>query len=235
MEMFILFLPIFIAVHVYQFYTTYKKYQIINGTPTTEIQNIDTGYFEIKGQVSSKSEMLLSPMDQIECVWYCLIIKELVKSGKKHTYSTKANIQKFTKCMLDDGTGTCELDLTHVKFNLNKEHYSQSGILESPTKRQLEMLDKAGLKSTTIVGINKNFQYLEYVLRVGDELYVLGDCVAGISSSDTVTCRGTSQKPIFISDKSEEYLLETHKSEMTKSGVTIFLASIIFAVLILQF
>ena len=204
-----------------EFFKAYKYVKKIQGNPTTEIRNLERGRFEIQGVVSEESEMIESPLSQRKCVGYFLMIKEL--SDKK--WRERASVNTFKKCILDDGTGTCKVDLTHMEFDLNSKYLSHSGRFDDPTEQEQKILQRFGITPTKRnTGWNRTFSYEEYILRTGDSIYLVGHCEPQPSSDYAHKMWGTSDTPLFLSDKSETELLKKHGSKAGFWGFLIFLS-----------
>ena len=208
-----------------EMYKAYKRVQEIKETPTTDIRYLETGRFEIKAEISSESENIQSPLSQSECVWFCLIIKEHVKRGKSSSWVIRANEKRFKKCIVDDGSGKCEVELSHVDFDLGPEYKGKSGTLDNPTDEERNALQNLGLESTSLFGFNRTFKYEEYILQKGDNLYILGNCESQKNSDfdSEILLRGSSDEPLFLSDKSEADLISKYDGKVLKFGISSFL------------
>lgn len=234
--MFLLMLCIFAILKVQDFLKIYKRIQKMKKTPTTDIRYLDSGQFEVKARISSLSKKIESPLSQSECVWYSLIIKELVKQGKSSTWKIRANVQKCNLCIIDDGTGTCQVDLSQIDFDLGTNYKGKSGTFDNPTTEEQHALTNVGLDPETFFGFNKTLQYEEYILREGDELYLLGNCKPIPKANNKMLMQGTPEKPLFVSDKSEAELIKKYERKIWGHGFLIFIiTSLIVGLLILNF
>ena len=211
----------------------YKQVKEIKGTKTTDIRYLENGRFEIKADIDAESENIESPLSQTECVWYALIIKEHVKRGKSGKWITRATSKNFKKCILDDGTGKCEIDLSEMNFDLGTQYHGGSGTFDDPTDQECSVLLRLGIDPNTLFGFNRTFKYMEYVLRKGDCLYILGSCEELYESKYEVRIRGTKKEPIFVSDKSESELVRKYEGQVWKFGglILLFVSTTVYLLL----
>ena len=101
------------------------------------------------------------------------------------------------------------------------------------TPEEQQALEKVGLDPKTLFGWNRTFRYEEYILRKGDELYILGNCEPNPKPEYEMVMTGTSEKPLFVSDKSEADLIKKYEGKAWLFGFLIFLfLSLAVAVLI---
>lgn len=199
------------------FKQTYSKVKKIKDTPTTDIRYLDEGYFEVKAAVTENSTFIQSPLSDLECVWFCIHIEEYIKRGKNGSWRTKIKLTEQGRCILDDGSGECLLDLKHIDFDFNTQYSGKSGTLDNPTSEEQAALQKFGIDGETFLGFNRKLRYTEYILRPNDELYILGNCEEQ-SGSDLMVLRGTSDQKLFVSDKSEDVLIKKHNMQLVWQG-----------------
>lgn len=218
-------------------YRTHKKIKKMQDTPTTDIRYLDVGEFEVKASISEKSALIVSPLSEVDCVWFCIKVEEYVKRGKRGSWVTRVNLSNQGDCILDDGTGECRLDLFEIDFEFSKEYSGKSGTLDNPTEKEMRVLQKYGMDPESFLGFNKNLRYTEYVLRHDDELYVLGSCEE-VKGSDEMIMRGSKDDKLFISDKSEEALVSKFKNQLLLQGLGaggfLLAALVMFVVAIFQ-
>lgn len=232
MEIGYIILVVAIYIFSHEFAKNYKRVQEVKDTPTTDIRYLENGRFEIQAEIDAESESIESPISQIECVWYALIIKEHVNRGKKSQWVIRKSSRKFKKCILNDGTGKCELDLSQIDFDLGTQYQGNSGTFDDPTDQERNVLLQSGIDPEGVIGFNRNFHYIEYVLRKGDNLYILGNCEEVQDSEYEVRIKGTVDAPIFISNKSEAEVIRKSESGMwIFGGVVLVLSSILVLLL----
>ena len=197
---------------------TYGKVKKIKDTPTTDIRYLDTGMFEVKATISESSDVIESPLSKLECVWFCIHIEEYVKRGKNSSWKTKLKISEQGHCILDDGSGECILDLKDIDFEFDKQYSGKSGTLDNPTQEEQAALNRYGMDGENFLGFNRKLRYTEYVLRPGDELYVLGNCEEQQDSELMRMCSSAEQK-LFVSDKSEDALISKYNVQLAWQGL----------------
>jgi hypothetical protein len=208
-----------------------KRYKAIKDTETTKIGNLPNGIVEVKAKISAPIP-LRSPLHQSNCVWYCIHIEEHVRRKNNSHWKTRVKDHSQSSCILDDGTGKCLLDVTHLEFEFINKLVGTSGSFDDPSPEEQALLQKYNIDATTFLGTNKKMRYTEYMLTEGEEVYVLGQSEPTNHEYQRVI-RGTAQEPVFLSNLSEETLLERYKS---KQNLCLFGGvAIMFVFFVLQF
>jgi tetratricopeptide (TPR) repeat protein len=177
----------------------------IKDTPTSQIGGLTDGFREIKGRIDKGDKKLHSPMSGKWCVYYAFAVTESSNDSSKEIISDK----KSTRCYLDAGTGTAAIELDEAELVLDVDHHDKSGTFNSASPKLETILKRYGKNSKGLL-FNKELQYEETILEVGDELYVLGPAkmVKG-----TIGFKAIRGQPLIVSDKSERDLLQTNDSK----------------------
>ena len=173
---------------------------MIEELPTTPIADIRRGLVEVKGKVRALSEPLESPYTRAPCVHYHF---KVVQGGGKNS-RTIINDRNSTGCVVEDGTGSCRVDLWRARMVLDSVVHGSSGTFnEAPEGVETMLRERYGKTSKGWV-FNKSMSYTETVLREGEQVYVLGTARAAEGGASRVT-KGAGV--FIVSDKSERKLL----------------------------
>ncbi len=185
------------------------KIRQIEGTPTTAIGDLTEGHHEIKGTVSDASTTVSAPMGGEDCVWFCLHVEELVRRGKSRHWVTRGKLTRHGDCFVEDGTGTCQVDLDDADHELVAGPRGTSGTFDDPSESELAALAELGLTSENFLGMNRRFRYQETVLRRGDQLFAQGQC--DVDAYGMAVMSTFHDTRVFFSNKSEESLVRSYK------------------------
>jgi len=210
------------AIAGYFLFINYKYYNTISKTETSNISWLQEGFNEIKGKIVALEEQLISPFSEKPCVYYQFLVEQQKSSGKSSHYVSIINDKKFQKFGVDDGTGIAIINLENADIQIKTDKKDSSGFFNKADENEVRALNKYSQSSKGFL-FEKTLRYTEKFLEVGDEVYVLGE-VEGREQSKPIFKKG--KFPLFISDKSENELLNQYKIRMIVSISVIALAII---------
>ena len=197
------------------------------GTPTTAIGDLTEGVREIKGTVSDASTTVPAPMSGEDCVWYSLHVEEAVQRGKSRHWETRGRRTHHGECFVEDGTGTCLVDLDDADHALTGGARSTSGTFDDPSDPELAALAEFDLAGENFLGMNRRFRYRETVLRRGDPLFARGPCEIDVHGMAVMSTFHTDR--VLFSNQSEAKLVRGHK-QWRALQLILFLGSAVGAV-----
>ncbi len=220
-----------------------RKYRIIRDTPRSKIRSMAMGLVEVHGHVEA-DQLIKSPFSKTDCVYYKYEIKEYRKQssskGKSSSYrwQTVSSGDKRVPFFASDETGRALVhpDRADIDVSFKRAYYQKSqglfgsisafGKLASALKNfdpndpmaldvdslELEPMEsRTGFRATR-VGDRK---YLEYYIKDGDTLFVLGTAAHDSEAPDNVVIRrGRNEKTFIICDKEEKRVLKKIKKLM---------------------
>ena len=203
----------------------FAKAKRIKNTPTSKIGELTEGTREIKGRITERGKKFRAPMTEKPCVYYEFTVTQ--KAGDDGA-STIIHDKTIARCHVDDGTGEASINLDGAELVLDTVRHESSGTLNSASPR-LEAILARYKKSSKGWVFNRDLQYTETILEVGDELYILGpaNMVKG-----NVWFKASSGQPLIVTDKSERMLLEncTTKALLyTFGGVILLVGGVVAA------
>lgn len=166
---------------------TVKHKRLIENLPTSKSAGVACGLAEVEGVVS-EAEMpdliedtefvsaLSSPLTRSQCVWYHYKVEERRGTGKD---------RRWVK--IEERTDSCAFDCVDDEGRIGVEVKDAEIISRhSETKRHGDL------------------RYYEKTLRLGDELYAIGEAaVVGVQSDRLSLKKGDSQDPFILSNYSE--------------------------------
>ncbi len=215
-------LAVAVSIAGYFLFISYNRYKIISKTETSNISWLQEGFNEIKGKIVSLEEQLVSPFSEKPCVYYQFLVEQKKSSGKSSHYVSIINDKKFQKFGVDDGTGIAIIDLQGADIQIKTDKKDTSGFFNKADENEVRALNKYSQTSKGFL-FEKTLRYNEKFLEVGDEVYVLGE-VSGREQSKPIFKKG--KLPLFLSDKSENELLNHYKIRMIVSICVIAVAVI---------
>lgn len=188
----------------------YKVYKLIKDIPTTPINHVQNGMAEIQGKVAARAEVLKSPMENKECVYYHFTVEEYRRSrsrrGRGGYWSTVIDDEKSVNCAVDDNSGLAEVELLKATLVLDRDSRAREGLFSSAPAHLESMLNERYGRSTRGWVFKKEMRYTETILEVGDPIYALG-----MAKRERDSVRITDGGPAFIvSDKGEKGMLSRY-------------------------
>ena len=194
-----------------------RRKKLMESIPTSKIRSLAVGIAEIYGKATTTdSKLILAPFSNDECIVCRVVIQEYNKWSKYRTWRTiKTGIISGT-FMVEDETGMVQVDPSHAELDIPLSFESSSGWGTDPPEHAIKFLKKNNLDFEGFLGMNKSMRYLEYSIKPGDKIYVLGRADDNPHVEDGSASQGVvdmmmqkSQNPniYYISNKSEKYLL----------------------------
>ena len=167
-------------------YHSWRNAKLIHGimskTPTSKIAKLDKGPAEVRGSIEPSKESLSSPWGRRRCVYYSFQVEEKRGDGESSSWYSYVNDVKSIPFSIKDDTGQVEIDSRNLKFELKKDHFSETGFLTGPSEYLKSLLEKRYRKKTkgSLTGVgeilfNKTLRFKEFSLELGEKVYVFGN------------------------------------------------------------
>ena len=168
----------FISVGILFFFVgllIFKWKRLIEDIPTSKIRSIAMGLVEIFGEVvSSKDNIMKSPLSQSGCVYYRYLIEEYRSSGKSSHWIP---IKKGWDCQLfylKDDTGMVLINPRKAKVDIPVDIRLESGFRKDPPEYVKSFLKQNNIKYEGLLGANKTMRYTEHLIEPEDKLFIIG-------------------------------------------------------------
>ena len=146
-------------------------------TPTSPIRQAQGGgLVEIKGRIlPSEQGLVMAPFSGRHAVWARITVQEQRSSGRNTYWKTVANETDTRSFFVDDGSGELARVLPMAaNVILEAQAVASSGTFKDAPPHLEAFLQSRGLKSTGLLGFNKQMRYHEEILAPGDPVYALG-------------------------------------------------------------
>lgn len=167
--------------------------------PVSHIGSLSTGaQARITGTIAPDNLSLTSPFMQKQCAWYRTTVEEYRSHGKSSSWQQIVKEEQFTDFVLSDVTGRCRVHMQRPSVASNADIQSKSGTFDDATTAEDAFLQRHGLSSVGLLGMNRRLRYTEMVLEVGESVTVLGR--AGASSVGTITFEPDPELGLLLSD-----------------------------------
>lgn len=156
----------------YYFMREWKRWHLIQDTPTARLRSAHQGYVELEGQGRfSPDHPIYAPLSNHECIWYHSLIecKQTILHKQRPRTEWKILYQHTSdqSFLLDDGTGTCLVNPKGAEI-ISNEKLVWYGNTEWPTRTKI-------LESgSTIMALASHYRYSERLILPGQYLYVIG-------------------------------------------------------------
>jgi len=156
----------------YYFSRDWKRWRVIQDTPTARLRSAHQGYIELEGKGKSRPDHpIFAPLSNHQCLWYhSLVERKETVLGQKRTRTEWKILYQHTSdqsFLLDDGTGICLVNPEGAEITSN-EKLVWHGNTEWPARTRVLDNDSA------IVAMTSRYRYSEQLILPGQRLYILG-------------------------------------------------------------
>lgn len=136
----------------------------------------DGATVKIGGTVSCADgvEPLVAPLSGRPCVAWVVVVEEREQAGKTSHWHEVVRDVLAQRFMLDDGTGRAVVEAQRPAVALHRDGHFQSGTFNDASPRLEAFLERYGLKSTGMLGFNKQMRYYEGVIEAGERASAYG-------------------------------------------------------------
>lgn len=162
---------------------------IVARTLTSQCSEVGAGgRFEVRGQVRSDDQTLISPIGGRTCVYWKLRIEERRWESRREDgfrrdrkrWATIVNDDECVPFFVEDASGRARVSPSGADTSIAGEGHRYSGFLNTLPDSVQHRLRRGSLFGLFRSGIRRRFgrgrlRYEEAVLEVGEEVYVLGD------------------------------------------------------------
>lgn len=205
-----------------------KKKRAIQDIPTSKMRSIAMGQVEVNGDVVAATETLTEPIDEIECVYYELIISELERGDWKIIhFETKSK-----SFLLNDDTGSVlipgslipnilgmfaskERGIANIDLNKTSSYFASPNkfpkALKTYCKKNEIQFSRNGM-------LKKKIKVFTSYIETNKKLYVLGNArplnesEKNFKESISIAIDNKNNKNIdffSLTDKGEKYLVKS--------------------------
>ncbi len=196
------------------FRSNYRLLKVFKGSEVAEIGSLKKGYQKIKGTIKNIDTILISPLSDVECVYYKFYVQEVHRSGATDiiSWETFLSDEKGNRFAVEDDSGRAIVEVNSSAMDIICDVESKSGVVNKPTERMILALDKYSQGHRAAI---QRLRYFESFLEVGDEVFVLGEVVDFDGESPVFR---TGKKPYIITDRDQnEYIASYNRKVMLYS------------------
>lgn len=152
---------------LYRMLTRLRRARWVEDTPTSRIRSAAQGLVELKGELDAGGHApLVSPLAEIDCLWYRFRVEEYRRSGKTSQWRTVEQGMSERPFLLRDATGSCWIDPQGAEVHPHKRRRWE-GHKRWPAGHGL----RTGLLGSLI---GSRYRYTEEWFSEGESLYALG-------------------------------------------------------------
>ena len=212
--------PLLAALFFYLWRKTKRTRDLMSTTETSPIGQLAAGPAEVRGRTATSEEPLISPWRQQQCVHYCFHVQQRRSStnSKGHTshhWVTYIKDEKTLPFLVKDETGQAVVDSSKIKFVINQDRFSRSGLMNDADTDLQQLLETRYNKKTEGWMFNKTLKYTETALELDEEVYVFGD--ASRLGGGWVLRDG--EMPLIVSDKGGAAIEKSFSTRVVVFGV----------------
>ena len=133
---------------------------------------------------------------------YCFHVKQKRSSTNSeghttHRWVTYIKDEKTLPFLVKDETGQTVVDTSKIKFVINQDRFSRSGLMDDADTDLQQLLEARYNKKTEGWIFNKTLKYTETTLELDEEVYVFGDA----SRLGGAWVLRDGKMPLIVSDK----------------------------------
>jgi hypothetical protein len=184
---------------------------LIRDVRTTKVEGLRPGLAEVAGRIRAVDShpLLQAPLSGRPCVYYCFEVQESAGAIKKtHEQAWRSRVRDVARSafVLDDGTGTVQVELEGAAVGLAADTGGESGFMTEWTPAFAAALKRYNV-TTSGFAMNRTYRYRETVLCVDDPLYALG----------TFTGKAIEKGPdgvLIVADRNEAAVQALHDADV---------------------
>lgn len=152
---------------LYFMLTRLRRARWLEDTPTSKVRSAAQGLVELQGTLDAGGHtQLISPLGEIDCLWYRFRVEEYRRSGKNNNWHTVEQGSSDRPFLLRDDTGSCWVMPSGAEV-----HPRHCRRWEGSQRWPAGSSVKKGLLATLI---RKRYRYTEEWFAEGELLYALG-------------------------------------------------------------
>ncbi len=135
-------------------------------------------YGKLEGKALNIEAPLIAPLSKRECVFYQIVIEQLVQRGKHSTWKTLVDEEKIQDFFVEQrGERVVVLPAMEPRnfiAYLVTDSSTKSGTFNDPTSEFKSLLASYGIDSEGFFGFNKRLRYKEAIVEVGERITIAG-------------------------------------------------------------
>lgn len=215
------------VVGIIWFYFTFRLISLTKKTSdlaVSKIRSLAVGPVRIKGKVGKKhpKNVNISPILKEDCVLYSNSIDEYYFWGYLHGWREICNLGYWDNFYLEDNTGKVLVSPDEVRYMFKPSYKNKLFFFFKKPDKQEELL----LKRRNINYKKKSLKILEYVLKEGDEVEIIGYA----KPVNKVGSKKQEEKLEIVNTQDEDMTIKKGKESIfsSKKIIFYFLVSVAF-------
>ena len=193
-----------------------KRKKLMESIPTSKIRSLAVGIAEIYGKATTNAKLIRGPFSNEECIVCRVVIQEYNSWSKYNKWRTIKDVILNTEFMVEDETGKVQVEPYQATLDIPISYENNSGWGKNPPKHTIEFLKNNDINSDGILGSFNSRRFLEYTIKPGDNVYVLGraddnpfvkDGSAQEGVVDIMMQKSNNPNIYYISNRSETQIL----------------------------
>jgi len=189
----------------------YRKWKVMEDTPTRMIVDIEPGRVEVNGNIQPFSGGLhYAPLSQKPCVQFDVQVQELRRSKNSTYWATIHTYKRGGVFLVVDESGKVLVDPKGGKLEKIQTLATHQGKFREMPPRVREYISRTGVETKGFFGVlDRTLRVVESIVPTDQHLYVLGDAV------DDPTYHGFQNDPLIspFTIKKKKMMILSYKSE----------------------
>jgi len=226
----------------------YKLYRLIIDTPTSNINSVERGTVEIKGEaepIDDDLEFAVAPYSGKTCAYYHTELQRFKGGRKRSKWKTVWEKKYQEPFLVTDDTGTIVVDPKGADYDIRtKKNVIDTHYIFTKTTEAIDFAKKVGVDIKSLVGLNMRFRIRETMIPAAKKVYVLGtarnvpikSAITDVFDVEELTVMKSIPKGILhISDMNEEELVRKVRNRMIGYSIVGGIITVPMALLTLMF
>jgi hypothetical protein len=178
-----------------------RRRRLLSGTEVVSIASLRPGQrARITGRVAVQ-EGLRSPLSGTRCAAYQLHVEEHAGKNNWRSVATDDQCEPFA---ITDASGTCVVDPRGQHLLLTFDESANSGTFDDPTPAEAAVYERYGVKSTSILGLNRQLRIREATLAHDEAVTLLGLVdITEVGGVPTLSLVPDPEHGLVVSDHSD--------------------------------
>lgn len=129
---------------------------------------------KVVGTVVCVDKPLIAPLSGRPCAYYRIIVEQHHSTGKSSRWETIVKEEQITTFLIKDGRNYAFINSGKTMSYVVSDWENSSGFLNDASENLKQFLQRHGVDSENILGLNKTLRYKEAVLEPGEIMAVMG-------------------------------------------------------------
>lgn len=192
-----------------------KIYRKIKSQKNTLKKSAQPGQLaRIKGKLISTGDEIHSPLNNVKCLHYKIVVHQLVSSGKSQHFKKVFEQEEKSEYLIKQDNSYAYIRTSNLKSYIKPKAYSNYGIFNKNKVDFTDYLRFNNVKLKSFLGSKNRFRFREGLLFEGSEISVLGK--ASFKDADQLGLPISYGRILLIEPTEDSYVYLSNDSRLNK-------------------